>query len=872
MAGFDRDGTMPIRIPCVHCGRRLRLDQQLAGKKVRCPHPDCRGVFVVPHPEPAEATPVERPPAVEIKHPVRPRSRPDRIAPLTSRRRPSRLRWFGLAGAALTTIVLGVLGLWSPWAADKADPSAAIAAAPTPFHEQPFDAVQPFFETYCIDCHTGGDAEGGFAIDGFSSRDQVVGDRKRWERVYRLLEVGNMPPSDAEQPPDEERAKVVGWLDHALYYVDCSQPVDPGRVTVRRLNRNEYNNTVRDLIGVDFRPGDKFPSDDVGYGFDNIGDVLTVPPLLVEKYLAAAEEITGHAILTADPDAFSDVFLAKEMRGEGSVYDGDDGSRVFPSRGTVSRKVKFPRAAEYLVTIDAAADQHGNELAKMALSLDGEVRQSLEVRGDRQREVYEVRIRVDPGNRRLGVTFTNDYYEEGKGDRNLYVYSVSVSGPLGLPAQLPESHQRLVAKRPSGETSVDQAARHNLQPLLRRAFRRSVEEQEVDPYVGFVTQAVERGDSFERGMQIAVQAVLVSPQFLFRIETPGEDEWTGQTAPLNDFELATRLSYFLWSSMPDDELLSLAEAGRLQEDAVLRQQADRMLQDPKADALITNFAGQWLALRKLGTNEVAPDQMLFPEYTPELQRDIWKETELFFGAIVREDRPITELISGRYSFLNQRLAELYGVSGPQGEEFERFDFADGRRQGVLTQASVLTLTSYPERTSPVKRGEWVLTNLLGDAPPEPPPVVPALDETQVAHPELSLREQLVLHRADPGCASCHKVMDEIGFGLENFDPIGRWREESDGRPIDASATLPTGESFNGPAELVQILAARKSDFARCFAEKLLTYALGRGLEFYDRCAVDEIVTQTEAADDRFSAVVHAIIRSEPFQRRRANPR
>ncbi|MCA9056253.1 MAG: DUF1592 domain-containing protein, partial [Planctomycetaceae bacterium] len=406
-------------------------------------------------------------------------------------------------------------------------------------------------------------------------------------------------------------------------------------------------------------------------------------------------------------------------------------------------------------------------------------------------------------------------------------------------------------------------------PLLRRAFRRTVTDDEVAAYAAFVQQAIEQGDSFERGMQIALQAVLVSPQFLFRVEAPGADEWTGGAESLNDFELATRLSYFLWSSLPDDELLSLAEAGKLRDVDVLQQQADRMLRDPKAQALIENFAGQWLGLRKLATNEVAPDPMLFPEYTPELRKDVWKETELFFGHIVREDRPITELIDGRYSFLNGRLAQLYGVEGPSGDEFKKFEFNDGRRSGVLTQASILTLTSYPERTSPVKRGEWVLTNLLGDAPPEPPPVVPALDATQSSHPDLPLREQLVLHRADPGCASCHKVMDEIGFGLENFDPIGRWRDQAGGHPIDAAAQLPSGESFNGPAELVEILAARREEFTRCLTEKLLTYALGRGLEYYDRCTVDRIVSQTQAADYRFSAVARGIVSSEPFRLRRA---
>jgi hypothetical protein len=321
--------------------------------------------------------------------------------------------------------------------------------------------------------------------------------------------------------------------------------------------------------------------------------------------------------------------------------------------------------------------------------------------------------------------------------------------------------------------------------------------------------------------------------------------------------------------MPDDELLELAREQRLHDDAVLKRQVERMLKDPKSHALVENFAGQWLALRKLGTNEVAPDPAVYPEFNEQLRRDMWRETELFFAGIIRDDRPITELLTGRYSYLNARLARFYGVGGPQGEEFERVELAGGRRSGILTHGSVLTLTSYPDRTSPVKRGEWVMSNLLGDAPPEPPPVVPALDETRHAHPDLSLREQLVLHRADPGCASCHKVMDEIGFGLENFDAIGRWREQEGKHPIDAVGVLPSGEKFNGPEELVAILAAREEEFARCLAEKLLTYALGRGLEYYDRGAIDRIVGEVRSHGDRFSALAHAIVTSNPFRMRRA---
>ncbi|MFV0445829.1 MAG: DUF1592 domain-containing protein [Planctomycetaceae bacterium] len=780
-----------------------------------------------------------------------------------------RRNWYWLASALMIVTVLGVLGLWRPWGLTNTD-SPEVVAAPRAEEKTPvFGDVRPFFEHYCYDCHSGEEAEGGFQLNQIGDTAGVLASRRRWERVFQLVKVGNMPPADVEQPADSERQRVLDWLDRTLFYVDCTQRQDPGRVTIRRLNKTEYNLTIRDLVGVNFDPAAGFPSDDVGYGFDNIGDVLTVPPLLIEQYLSAAEEIADRAIQTRDPGYFDETFGPQEMRTEGSAKAEGKTVVVMPSRGTVTKRFTFPRTGEYIFTVEAAANQHGPELAKMELAIDGKPQHQFEVHGDHERAQYELRLKVGPERKPVSVTFINDFYEENKGDRNLYVYSIGARGPLDPATDVPKSHRQLIAHMPSPEQSATDAARLNLQTLLRRAFRRPVTEAEVKPYLGFVEQALARGESFERAMQIGLQAVLVSPQFLFRVETPGGENWNGQSEPISDLELASRLSYFLWSSMPDDELLQLAEQGRLHEADTLRAQTDRLLRDPKADSLIVNFAGQWLGLRKLATNEVSPDPEVFPQFNDQLRRDTWKESELFLGAIVREDRPITDLINGRYSFLNERLAKLYGVEGIRGDEFRRYEFTDDRRFGVLTQASILTLSSYPNRTSPVKRGEWVLSNLLGDKPPDPPPVVPALDETQNSHPDLSLRQQLELHRADPTCASCHQVMDEIGFGLENFDAIGRWRTKEGKHPIDAVGVLPSGERFNGPRELVQVLGQRQDDVARCVAEKLLTYALGRGLEYYDRCAVEGIVRELQAKEYRFSALVHGIVSSDPFLRRRA---
>lgn len=820
---------------------------------------------------PSQTPAAPRPRRSTSEGPAARRTKPVRASTARRRGKQSRWRWALLAAAFGVTVVSGLIGWWRPGGGAGGGGNSVLAAAPVAAttSEVPFSEVQPFFQQFCYDCHSGAEAEGGFAIDSFTDTESIKSSRRRWERVFKLVKVGNMPPADVDQPSEEERRRIVDWLDRTLFYVDCDAPRDPGRITVRRLNRTEYNHTIRDLVGVDFEPAADFPSDDVGYGFDNIGDVLTVPPLLIEKYLAAAEEIAARAILTRDPNYLRETIPWPELRTDGAVHDSEEG-KVLVSRGTVSRRITFPRKGEYAIRVEASADQAGPEPARMEVAIEGGGKQVFDIRGQRQRETYEFRTTVEEGRFRVGATFLNDFYnEKTREDRNLYVHALSVEGPFGVPPDYPESHRRLIVARPGEGVTAEAAARQNLLPLLRRAFRRPVSDADADRYVQFVTQTLQRGESFERGMQIALQAVLVSPEFLFRVETPGAREWTGQSVRISDHELATRLSYFLWSSLPDEELFALAEAGTLHEPQVLRAQVRRMLADDRVDRLASSFAGQWLGLRKLATNEVAPDPAVFPQFNEQLRRDMWRESELFFGSIVREDRPITDLISGRYSYLNARLARLYGLEGVEGDEFRRVDLPASQRGGIVTQASILTLTSYPTRTSPVKRGEWVLSNLLGDAPPEPPPVVPALDETQKAHPHLSLREQLVLHRADPGCASCHVVMDEIGFGLENFDAIGRWREKDGDHPIDSAGTLPSGESFRGPAELVEILARRRDDFARCLTEKLLTYALGRGLEYYDRCTVNDIVRSLRENDYRFSALVEGIVMSEPFQKRRA---
>ena len=692
-----------------------------------------------------------------------------------------------------------------------------------------------------------------------------------------MLRSGAMPPEDALQPSEADQRKVVNWIEKTIYNFDCDDITDPGKVTIRRLNRAEYNNTIRDLLGITFRPADDFPSDDVGGGFDNLGDVLTLPPLLMEKYLAAAERIAEDVIVT-DPSQFvkSQFKFRDQLQGEGSArYDASQNSRRWTiySEGSVWAEFDFPRAGRYTLRVTAAGQRAGDEPPQMELQLDGCKVKVFDVNAFQMRGRYEVKSEVPQGRHRISAHFLNDFEDPTaddprRRDRNLIIDSFEVDGPLDpRPEDYPASHQKLIAVRPENGRSTVDAATANLQPLLKRAFRRLPTDDEVNRLAALVENAVQQGDLFEQGMQVALTAVLVSPHFLFRAESQSKGDDSNTIRPIGSFELASRLSYFLWSSMPDDALLAAAEQGKLQEDAVLEQQVRRMLADPKSDALVQNFVTQWLNLRLL--DGVAPDGKVFPQFDAALKAAMRRETELFAAAIIREDRSLLDFLGGRFTFVNQRLARHYGIEGIVGDEFQRVAFADNRRTGVLTQASILTLTSNPGRTSPVKRGKWMLENILGLPPPDPPPDAPDLEAVQKAKPNATLRQQLEIHRENPVCASCHKVMDQLGFGLENFDAIGRWRDYDGSFPVDASGELPGGAKFNGPLALAKVLDKRRGEFVRCLTEKMLTFALGRELAVQDRCAVDKIVEQVASQNYRFSALVAAVAKSDPLRKARS---
>ena len=741
--------------------------------------------------------------------------------------------------------------------------------------------VQPMLSKYCTSCHGQTKPKGGLNLAAMQAEASGVSDRKRWGRIKEYVEGGLMPPEDHPQPSRDEVGRLARWISSAVKAEDCGRTFDPGRVTIRRLNRAEYNNTIRDLVGVDFHPADDFPSDDVGYGFDNIGDVLSMPPILLEKYLAAAEMISEEAIVAG----LSAKGMIKTWNGEileanGGGTSRGDGSVILTSESEIAVNYQFPRSAHYIIRVRACGDQAGPEPVRMAVRFDGKELKRFDISarsGNFQDFQFQPNLRG--GLRRLSVAFLNDFYnpdakDANQRDRNLIVESIEIEGPLRTAGDpLPDSHRRIVFTTPKNGSDVPRAARVILERFASRAFRRPANLDELAKLTKLVELAIRNGDSFERGIQLAIQAVLVSSQFLFRVELGSRgisaSKASSNAAPvelLGDFELASRLSYFLWSSAPDDELWRAAVGGTLRSGETLEKQVRRMLRDPKSQALVENFAGQWLQLRNL--RSLNPDRGRFPNFDDKLREAMIRETEMFFGAVMRADGSILDFIDSDFTYVNERLARHYGIPGIKGEQFRRVKLKGHERGGLLTQASVLTVTSNPTRTSPVKRGRWVLEQLLGTPPPPPPPNVPVLTEDAKTLTAATLRLRMEQHRSKVSCAVCHNKLDPLGFGLENFDAIGAWRDQDAGASVDSSGKLPSGESFRGPGELKGILKAHKNEFARCLTEKMLTYALGRRMEEYDYCAVEQIVKSLESNRYRFTALVFGIVKSDPFQKRR----
>jgi len=719
--------------------------------------------------------------------------------------------------------------------------------------------VQPFLKKYCFDCHEGDQAEGGVSMASFAEVTAKNTDRVHWQKILRQLQGKVMPPKDSPQPDESQRKNIMVWIESFALMPDCSKGERPGRVTLRRLNRAEYNNTIRDLFGIDIKPADIFPSDDVGYGFDNIGDVLTLPPVLLERYLEAAENVMRAVIVTADIDT------APIKTGKGGTL---------ASRGEIGQEFDLSADGQYVVRARAFGDQAGDEPVQMEFRIDGKEKKKVDVSAKQSApQDYEITLTLEKGKHQFAVAFLNDYYKpdapdpKQRGDRNLHVEKFTVIGPVGvMPEELPEAHKRFFSKPIEAKIDRDtqrQPERDPVRPLASRAFRRRATDAEMDGLVALFDFAREKGETVERSMQITTSAILVSPSFLFRIE---KDAPSGKTRTLSDVEMASRLSYFLWSSLPDDELFRAGVKGELHTDKQLIEQALRMLKDPKSKALVENFAGQWLQLRNLDT--FFPDKERFPDYDDALKSAMRRETEEFFSYLVREDRSVLEFLDADYTFVNERLAKHYGLQGVSGEEFRRVSVDPAQRGGLLGQASILSVTSNPTRTSPVKRGKWILENLFASPPPPPPPNVPELAVENKEKPLTgTLRQQMEQHRSDPSCAACHQLMDPLGFGLENYNAVGAWRTDDGLHPVDPSGELPDGRSFKGPAELKTILKGREEEFRRCFAEKMLTYAIGRGLEHYDACAVQRISRECAENGNRFSVIVTEIVLSPAFRQR-----
>ena len=715
-------------------------------------------------------------------------------------------------------------------------------------------SVQPVLARYCLTCHNAKLKVGNLNFEAYKDAAAALKDPDVWESVMQKLHAGVMPPPGLPKPKPADVETVDQWIKALLEQSDRRRP-DPGRVTARRLNRFEYNNTIHDLLDLDFRAADDFPADDSGYGFDNIGDVLSLSPVLMEKYLTAAEQIARTAI-AADPPMKPSLQRYKTERANQFVP-------VFEIRH------RFPVTAEYELRANLLGRRPpGEHHLKVAFYVDGrQVKVLDQTFGTNRARQFDARVPVRPGDHFVRAEILEDSTREqppARPDqpRGAAIEYIEVRGPYqNDPPDPPDSHKRIfICGHPVGH-HTEACLRTDLGDVARRAWRRPVSHAEVDKLIGFAKMAMADGDSFEKGMRVALEAILVSPHFLFRIESDPKPA----AHLLNDFELATRLSYFLWSSMPDEALFHAAAEHKLHKPDVLAAEVKRMLADPKSARLVENFAGQWLELRNL--DSVKPDPQRFPQFDEELRSAMRRETELFFESIVREDHSILDFIDAPYTFLNERLAKHYGIPGVTGSEFRRVELDGKERSGILTHASILTVTSYPNRTSPVLRGKFLLENILNAPPPPPPPDAGVLDETKV-NLNGTVRQQFEQHRAHPECAGCHVRMDPLGFAFENYDAIGAWRTKEGNFPVDASGTLPDGRSFNNAFHVKMILRASADDFAQCLAEKMLTYALGRGLEKYDRPAIREITRKMAANDYKFSSMILAIAESAPLQMRR----
>jgi len=790
--------------------------------------------------------------------------------------------------------------------------AAATLRAQTP---QPVDA-RGILNSYCVGCHNARLRTGNLALDGIDPT-RIAAAPDVWENVARKLRTREMPPSGARRPDEETYRRLIASLETAL---DAAADVAPrpGRVPVHRLNRTEYSNAIRDLLALDIDARPLISDEPAGNGFDNVASVLTASPALIESYLSAASTVARLAVGDRSLGPVVDTFKVPtamtqdDRAGDRQPFGSRGGTAVryhFPVDGTYTVKVVLKRQLYlYLIgmgephQVDVRLD--GALLKRFTIGGEGQGATAPEsfagnTQGDPQWEVYmhtadaglEVRVPVKAGTRDVSVSFVRQHVEpEGvlqppqrgfaRTTNELYfgepaVDSVLIGGPYQASASRDTpSRRKIFVCRPSTRAAEEPCARRILSTLARRAYRRPVTAADVNTLIDFYRSGRADGD-FDLGIERGVRRMLSAPAFLFRTEHEPLDSaqvTSGGAAAayaISPIDLASRLSFFLWSSIPDEELLDAAARGTLSTPAVLEHQVRRMLRDERSRALVDNFAMQWLQLGRL--SGVVPDVDEFPGFDENLREAMQQETRLFVASQLRDDRPVIDLIGADYSFVNERLARHYRISDIYGSRFRRVTFTDGIRGGLLGQASILTATSYPNRTSPVLRGRWLLETLIGAPPPPPPPDVPPLKDNGADGERHSVRERLEAHRKNPGCAICHVRMDPLGFSLENFDALGQWRTASDGVAVDASGALPDGSRFEGVTGLRTLLVSHRDDFVRTFTERLLSYASGRGLEPADEPAVRRIVLDTAAQDHRWSAIILGIVRSTPFTMSAAAP-
>ncbi|HEY7173008.1 MAG TPA: DUF1592 domain-containing protein [Vicinamibacterales bacterium] len=788
-------------------------------------------------------------------------------------------------------------------------------------------AADKVVRTYCVTCHNDRVKTGGLALD--TADLAHVGTRPQvWEKVVRKLRAGLMPPAGAPRPERTVYDGLTTWLETELDAVAESHPNPGASEAFHRLNRAEYQNAVRDVLGVDVDVAALLPADDASYGFDNIAGVLRMSPTLMERYLAAAQKIAALSIASPHRDALVQLFHVPDDRLQEDHVEGlplgtRGGLRIqytAPASGTYEIKARLQRNGNDYVpsfpedhTLEIAVD--GSRLETFTLAADvppsrttaqrvdrdgatDSVRQStvaavtdrstLLSRQEERKKIdagWRVRVPLTAGTHSVTVAFIKSTAAIGDGLRRPYLRpfgigqggdsrtvpylgTVEIAGPYDpAPASDAPSRRLIFVCHPTRTSEEPACARTILTSLATRAFRRPAGDADLEALLDCFRQGRSAG-GFDDGIEFAIERLLVSPQFLFRVERPVRAGAGAATVVrVTDLELASRLSFFLWSSVPDQELLNLAAANRLHEPGTLEHQVRRMLADSRSEAFVTNFAGQWLYLRNVPN--IAPPGFQFPDFDEALRSAFRRETELFFGSIVHEDRPVLDLLNADYTFVNERLARHYDIPGVKGSRFRKVTVTNEARRGLLGQGSILSVTSYPNRTSPVKRGKWVLENLLGTPPPDPPPNVPSLKEEGASIAHLTMRQRMEQHRANPACASCHRLMDPLGFALENFDAVGRFRQHDDGfNAIDPEGAFPDGSTFSGPQGLRQVLLDHSDQFVNTLTEKLMTYALGRGVEYSDAPAVRKVRRQAAASDFRFSTIVLGVVESAPFQLRR----